>query len=239
MYYRPDRSTASIYLNALLYRELLAFGSLLEELERVADANRWRGRAEDLAEAVRTHLWDERDGTFYSGDLALREIDPEDWLHRGAPRTWSVLLLRIDNWSSFLPMWAGIATQAQAERMRERFRTPGRFRANYGCAPSPTRAAVQPASFEQPVQLARSGLGHQQLPGLPRASQYGFVDDARELAADTVRLFGQDLRSTGGLHEYYHPRHGRADHDEGVPELELPGAEHDRVAGRPPVSWEF
>lgn len=240
VYYRPDRSTASIYLNALLYRELLAFGSLLEELERVADANRWRGRAEDLAEAVRTHLWDERDGTFYSGDLALREIDPEDWLHRGAPRTWSVLLLRIDNWSSFLPMWAGIATQAQAERMRERFRDTRTFRANYGVRTLSQleqqynlRASNNPSNWLGPVWGISNYLVFRGL------LKYGFVDDARELAADTVRLFGQDLRSTGGLHEYYHPDTGEPIMTKGFQNWNFLVLNMIAWLEGRPVSWEF
>src|SRR6188768_1383104 len=54
VYYRPEKSTASIYLNCLLYRELLAYGYLLEESGRQVEANRWRGRAQNLADAVNT-----------------------------------------------------------------------------------------------------------------------------------------------------------------------------------------
>ena len=168
----PQKSTASIYLNCLLYRELLAYGYLLEESGRQVEANRWRGRAQDLADAVNTYCWDERDGTFYSVDLALRPIDEEDWLHSGAPRRWSSLLLRIDNWSSFLPLWAGFASQEQAERMRERYldraHVPRQLRRAHAVAP---REDVRPAGVEQPVELARPDLGHQQLPRLPRAAQ--------------------------------------------------------------------
>ena len=132
VYYRPNKSTAAVYLNSLLYRELLAYGYLLEELEDVPEANRRRRQAQDLADAMTRYLWDERDGTFYSADIGLRPIDAEDWLHRGAPRPWSSLLLRIDNWSSFLPMWAGLASREQAERMVERLRDPRTFNATYG-----------------------------------------------------------------------------------------------------------
>ena len=114
VYYRPNKSTAAVYLNSLLYRELLAYGFLLEELKDVPEANRRRRQAQDLADAMTRYLWDERDGTFYSADIALRPVDPADWLHSGAPRPWASLLLRVDNWSSFLPMWAGLASREQA-----------------------------------------------------------------------------------------------------------------------------
>jgi putative isomerase len=111
---------------------LLAYGYLLEELDLPAEATGWRRRAQDLADAINRHCWDERDGTFYSADLNLQPIDPDDGLHRGAPRAWSSLLLRIDNWSSFLPLWAGFASQEQADRMVERYRDTRTFSANYG-----------------------------------------------------------------------------------------------------------
>ncbi len=160
VYYRPEKSTASIYLNCLLYRELLAYGYLLEESGRQVEANRWRGRAQNLADAVNTHCWDERDGTFYSVDLNLRPIDEDDWLHSGAPRRWSSLLLRVDSWSSFLPLWAGFASHEQAERMRERYLDPRTFNADlrraHAVAP---REDVRPARLEQPVELARDRSG--------------------------------------------------------------------------------
>lgn len=209
VYYRPARSTASIYLNSLLYRELLAFGSLLEDLDEVREANRWRGRAQDLADAVNEHLWDERDGTFYSADLALRPIDPEDWLHRGAPRSWSSVLLRIDNWSSFLPLWAGFASQEQADRMRERVIDRRTFRANYGVRTLSRlekqynlRASNNPSNWLGPIWGVSNYLVFRGL------LKYGFADDARELAEDTVRLFGRDLETSGSLHEFYNPDNG-------------------------------
>lgn len=209
VYYRPNRSTASIYLNSLLYRELLAFGSLLEDLDRPAEANRWRGRAQDLADAVNRHLWDERDGTYYSADLALREIDGDDWLHRGAPRAWSSVLLRVDNWSSFLPLWAGLASQEQADRMRERLLDRRTFRAGYGVRTLSRlekqydlRASNNPSNWLGPVWGISNYLVFRGL------AKYGFTDDARQLAEETVALFGRDLEVTGSLHEYYHPDTG-------------------------------
>ncbi len=209
VFYRPGRSTASVYLNSLLYRELLAYGSLLEDTGDLAEASRRRGQAEDLADAMREHLWDERDGTFYSADLALRPVDAGDWLHRGAPRRWQSLLLRIDSWSSFLPLWAGVASQDQAGRMRERARDPRTFAAAYGISSLSRlekmydlRATNNPSNWLGPVWGISNYLVFRGL------VKYGFDDDARELAGKTVRLFGQDLETSGALHEFYHPDTG-------------------------------
>jgi putative isomerase len=209
VYYRPDRSTASIYLNCLLYREFLAYGSILEELGELAASLVWRGHAQDLADAIDTHLWDERDGTYYSADIDLRPIDPDDWLHRGAPRRWSSVLLRVDNWSSFLPLWAGFPSQDRADRMVERLRDPRTFRANYGVRTLSKlekmydlRATNNPSNWLGPIWGVSNYLVVRGL------QKYGYTEDAVELAEKTITLFGRDLETTGSLHEYYHPDSG-------------------------------
>jgi putative isomerase len=108
VYYRPDSSCGSIYLNSLYYRELLAFAALMERSGNNSKAVAWRAKAGHLANAINAYCWDERDGTYYSVDFALRAVDSQDWLHQGAPRSWPCLLLRIDSWSSFYrfgPVW--------------------------------------------------------------------------------------------------------------------------------------
>ena len=234
VYYRPEKSTASIYLNCLLYRELLAYGYLLEESGRQVEANRWRGRAQNLADAVNTYCWDERDGTFYSVDLNLRPIDEDDWLHSGAPRRWSSLLLRVDSWSSFLPLWAGFASQEQADRMLERYRDPRTFQANYGVRTlSRLEKMYDLRASNNPSNWLGPHLGHQQLPRLPRPGQVRLRrrrTRARREDRATVRAGHGCQRMPARV---LPPRQRRADHDEGFPELELPRAQHDRPPGRP------
>ena len=209
VFYRPGKSSGSIYLNCLLYRELLAYGYLLEMLGKLKEANVWRGKAQDLAQAVNKYCWDERDGTFYSVDLNLRPIDPQDWLHRGAPRTWPCLMLRVDNWSSFLPLWAGIASREQAERMLERYLDKRTFNSAYGVRTLSAlekmyslRASNNPSNWLGPIWGVSNYMVFRGL------QKYGFHEQARELAEKTVRLFGQDLEARGSLHEFYNPDNG-------------------------------
>jgi putative isomerase len=209
IFYRPDKSTGSIYLNCLLYRELLAYGYLLEELDRLDEANHWRGLAQDLADAINRHCWDERDGTYYSVDLALRPVDDNKILHSGAPRAWSSVLLRVDSWSSFLPLWAGFASPGQATRMVQRVRDERTFAARYGIRTLSRlekmydlRATNNPSNWLGPIWGISNYLVFRGL------QKYGFDDDARDLAEKTVRLFGQDLEVNGSLHEYYNPDTG-------------------------------
>ncbi len=209
-FYRPKNSSASIFLNCLMYQELLALATLSEKLgfpEKAADYNQ---KATALRDAVREHCWDERDGFYYSVDLNLTPLRPERHLHSGAPRHWSCLIQRIGVWSGFLALWAGIATPEQAERMvKEHYRNDRTFHAPYGVRTL--------SKLEKMYTIVKSGnpscwLGpiwgisnYMTFDGLRR---YGFVEDAKELAEKTVTLFGKDILETGELHEYYHPDTG-------------------------------
>lgn len=208
VFYKPDNACGSIYLNCLLYRELLAYGYLMEMSGDMKNANVWRGKAQDLADAINKWCWDERDGTYYSVDFALRSVDG-GWLHSGAPRDYPCLIMRIDNWSSFLPMWAGIASAERAARMVEHYRDTRTFNCKAGVRTLSRleqqydiRASNNPSNWRGPVwgisnYMVFSGL-----------LKYGYEADARELAEKTINLFGRDLERTGSLHEYYNPDTG-------------------------------
>jgi len=38
--------------------------------------------------------------------------------------------------------------------------------------------------------------------------KYGYINEAKDLAYKTVKLFGDDLMKTGEMHEFYHPETG-------------------------------
>jgi len=102
-----------IGLNSLLVHE----GSLLARLRPGSD--RLAGRAADLAEAVRTRLW-----------------DPEREVFAG--RLWSGEFTRSLSPTSFYPLLAGIATPDQAEAMTARWLAdPRRFGGPYPVAGTP------------------------------------------------------------------------------------------------------
>ena len=61
-FFRPKRSSANIYLNCLMYKELQAMAYLAKQLLLKAEANQYEEAGETLREAVRTFFWDERDG---------------------------------------------------------------------------------------------------------------------------------------------------------------------------------
>lgn len=214
---RPPKSSGSIYLNCLMYKELNALVYLCERLGLGEIATEYRHDAEELKAAVQEHCWDERNGFFYSVDLNLLPYEPRPFggdpkflLHAGNPRTYDCLIQRIDVWSGFLAMWAGIATPEQAKRMvAEHLQNERTFKAAYGVRTLSklekmysVRASANPSLWTGPIwgvsnYLVFSGL-----------VAYGHDAEARELAQKTIVLFGRDLERSGALHEYYLPDSG-------------------------------
>ena len=207
---RPPRSSGSIYLNCLMYKELLALVYLLDRLGLEEVASEYRQDAENLKSAVREHCWDERDGCYYSVDLNLVPHREGDWLHTGQLRDWPCLIQRIGVWSGFLALWAEIATPEEATRIvEEHYRNPSTFNAPYGVRTLSKmekmynlRASGNPSSWLGPIWGISNYMTFRGL------VKYGFHDDARDLAEKTIRLFGRDLEKTGALHEYYQPENG-------------------------------
>lgn len=218
-FYRPHGSSGSIFLNALMYRELLAMEYLADCLSMPEIADRYAREAEELKGCVRKHCWDPRDGFYYSVDLNLLPVEkpeieslqPGDlYLHVGQPRTYDCLIQRFSVWSGFMAMWAGIASEEEArEIVARQFHDTRSFNAPAGIRTlSPLekmydlRASGNPSSWQGPIWI---NVNYLVFRGLVR---YGFTDEARELAEKTILLLGRDYERHGALHEYYLPENG-------------------------------
>lgn len=217
-FFRPKKSSASIYLNCMMYKELQAMSHIASLLQLKEDAQRYQTWAEDLLQAIRQHCWDEKDGMYYSVDLNLLPYTGKAEiifgkpfvLHEGAPRDYPCLIQRLGSWSGFMALWAGVATEEQAERMvRENLLDEDGFWAPYGIRTlakwekmynlKPTH---NPSNWQGPIwgisnYMVFSGL-----------VKYGYDKQARQLAEKTIALYGKDLQQNGLLHEYYHPESG-------------------------------
>ena len=211
-YYRPARSSGSIFLNCLMYKELKAVAYLCERLGLFEIAPQYQKNASDLREAIQKHCWDERDGFFYSVDLNLLPVRGAEAFerHSGMPRDWDCLIMRIGVWSGFLAMWADIATPEQSERIvREHFKNTETFNAPYGIRTLSKmekmynlKATGNPSSWLGPVW----GISNYMVwKGLVK---YRYEEEAYELAEKTIKLFGRDFKRFGALHEYYQPENG-------------------------------
>ena len=218
-FFRPPGSSGSIFLNCLMYKELLSMAYLTERLGLPkATADGYRHEAADLRAAIQKNCWDERDGFFYSVDLNLLPITNrprpfaggEIVLHSGHPRDYDCLIQRLGVWSGFMAMWAGIATPEQAGRMvAEHLENPKTFGAAYGVRSLSKMekmyglyASGNPSNWDGPVW----GISNYKV--FQGLRKYGFNAQAKEMLTKTIKLFGQDYERTGTLHEYYDPDTG-------------------------------
>ncbi|MBR6502907.1 MAG: glycoside hydrolase family 37 [Clostridia bacterium] len=209
-FYRPDNSSASIYLNTLMYMELGSLSHLADFIGNTQDAEYYKTKQKELKDAINELCYDEKDGMYYSCDLNLRPIDTSVKLHSGAPRHYSTLLQRIGCWSSFLPLWAGIATKEQAERIvRENLLDEKAFWAPYGVRTLSKYEKMyriigtsNPSSWHGGVWILSNYFVFK---GLLR---YGYKAEAEEMATKTLDLLAKDFDKNGAFHEYYDPETG-------------------------------
>lgn len=218
-FYRPHESSGSIFLNALMYKELLATSYLADCLKLPDISEFYKNEADKLLEKIREHCWDPRDGFYYSVDLNLLPVEKPDIdslqpgkliLHVGQPRTYDCLIQRFSVWSGFMAMWANIATPEQAKIMVDRYyRDTTSFNAPAGIRSlSPlekmydTHASGNPSSWQGPIWINVNYLVFRGL------INYGYINEARELAEKTILLLGRDFERFGALHEYYLPDNG-------------------------------
>jgi hypothetical protein len=217
-FYRPPKSSGSIYLNCLMYKELKAMVYLAGRLNLPEIGKEYSAAAEELKTAIQKYCWDERDGFFYSVDLNLRPVTnkPDSSLgkifiiHAGYPRDYDCLIQRIEVWSGFMAMWAGIATPEQAERMvKEHFLNPKTFNSPYGVRTLSkmekmynVQASANPSNWRGPIWGISNYMVFRGL------LKYGYNKEAKTLAEKTIKLFGKDFEENGALHEYYEPDTG-------------------------------
>ncbi len=217
-FFRPKGSSASIFLNCLMYKELKAMAYLSERLKLKEASAQYDLDAETLKAAIQKSCWDEKDGFYYSVDLNLRPITNEPSivfgrpfvLHKGMPRTYSGLIQRFGVWSGFMAMWAGVATPEQARRMvAENYKDTRTFNAKYGIRTLSKlekmyslKASSNPSNWLGPIWGISNYMTYRGL------LKYGYKKEATELAYKTITLFGEDFKKEGALHEYYDPDSG-------------------------------
>ena len=217
-FFRPDKSSASIYLNCLMYKELEAMVYLAKQLNQSAIGAEFANDALALKTAIQKNCWDERDGFFYSVDLNLKPVDNHQdttlgrsfIIHSGYPRDYDCLIQRIGVWSGFLALWAGIATPEQADRMvKEHYSNTKTFNAAAGVRTLSKmekmyslRASANPSNWRGPVWGISNYMVFKGL------EKYGYKKEASELAEKTIKMFGKDFKKNGALHEYYEPETG-------------------------------
>jgi alpha,alpha-trehalase len=165
-------------LNCLLYQYECFFARHGREDERVE----WSGKAEKRLELIHRYFWDEGRGGFFDYDMANERRSPF-----------------VIGWMQ--PMWAGIATKAQAGAIVERILP--RIEFPFGIAGCPPQASGRVRQWDYPNSwpclqyLAWTGL-----------QRYGYAAEALRIAQKYLATVARSFEETGDLWEKYNVEDG-------------------------------
>lgn len=211
---RPFFSSANLLLNTLYFSDLMAAAELALRLKRTEDASRIDAAAQKMRARIQENCWDPRDRFFYTQDVQVvdrrKELIPT--VKPGMAMAWKSLPLRIQMFTGFLPMWAGVASKEQAaDLVRLHYRNDLTFHAPSGVRSLSKQETMysldfssNPSNWLGPTWIIVNYLVWCGL------RDYGFKAEAAELASKTVKLLAADLATNGSLNEYYHPDTGKA-----------------------------
>ena len=179
----------SVDLNSYLAAEDGVLAQLALRLGHWSDAARFQASQKTVATAIRQKMYDPASGWFYDASLST-----------GQPLT-----ARGRGIEGAIPLWAGVATPAQAASVRAKLVSPAEFDTQL---PFPTVSASSP--YYDPTGYWRGAVWMDQayfaLEGLKR---YGYTADAAALAAK-LRANAAGLMGDGPLMENYNPATGSA-----------------------------
>ncbi len=183
----------SVDLNSFLYAEKAFLKAMAEVLQLTEDAQKYEQDAKVLADFINNNMFDKQTGFYY--DLQTNED--------GSVK--KLLVNRGKGTEGWLPLWAKLATQSNAEMVKNNIMDEGKFNTTL---PFPTASAdnkkFAPAKYWRgPVWLDQALFGVESL------QNYGYYDEAKEM---TQKLFdnANGLLTDGAIHENYNPRSGDA-----------------------------
>jgi len=164
-------------LNALLYKYETDMQAIHETLGEPGPSREWRRRAVQRRRLVARHHWHPRLGFFFD----------YDWRRQRRSLVWTL--------AGFFPLWAGLATEEQAEGCRRRL---ARFEHRGGLATTDRRYSREQGQWDFPNGWAP--LHWIVIDGLRR---YGFHRDADRVAQKWLGTCIRGFESTGQLWERY------------------------------------
>ncbi len=171
-----------VCLNSLLYVMEKEMAEILEIVGRGAEAGTWRTRAAARAERVNRFMWDAEDGLYYDYNFTQARIRRYPFL------------------TTFYPLWAGIASRDQAERVRTAL---GKFEQPGGLRTSTNRSGDQ---WDAPF-----GWAPLELIAVEGLRRYGYGEDATRIAGKFLGMVNREFHRTGTILEKYDVERKSAD----------------------------
>jgi putative isomerase len=161
-------------------------------------------KADCLAKAINNHMWDPVDEMYYHLDMLSSKppLASQDVF-------WDIPL-KFKTWTSFMPMYAGIAPEKYAEKLvKKHMLNRNEFWSDYGLRSLAQNESVynvvessNPSNWQGPIWIVSTYLMFKGL------LNYGYVEEAEQVAKNLLGTLCRDLDENGALHEYYNPETG-------------------------------
>jgi alpha,alpha-trehalase len=165
---------APVCLNSLLYKSEKDLERISTILDRKENAEQWQKRAEERKANIQKYLWNEQRGMFVDYDFVQQARSSYDYV------------------TTFVPLWAGLATPAQAQALVQHLST---FERPGGLVMSPYETGGQwdsPYAWAPNQLLANKGL-----------RRYGFNKEADRVSYEFLSTVAENFRRDGTIREKY------------------------------------
>jgi alpha,alpha-trehalase len=163
-----------VCLNSLLYRFETGAAEIMTTLGRASDAARFKRRAAMRRASINRLMWDDRDGLYYDYNFVERRVRRYPFV------------------TTFYPLWAGLATRAQAARVVENlhlFERPGGLL---------TSTTVSGSQWDAPF-----GWGNLQMLAVEGLRRYGYNSEADRISANFLSLVLKEFIAHNTIVEKY------------------------------------
>jgi alpha,alpha-trehalase len=165
---------APVCLNSLLYKTEKDLEQISRWLGHTSDADAWSKKAEVRKKLITRYLWDQQHGTFFDYKFTTGQLSS----YRYA--------------TMFYPLWAGLATPAQAKAVDgnlKGFEQPGGL---------PMSVEDTGAQWDSPY-----GWGNIEMLGIEGLRRYGFNADADRISYNFLSTVAENFRRDGNIREKY------------------------------------
>jgi alpha,alpha-trehalase len=165
---------APVCLNSLLYKTEKDLEQISLWLGHADDAKKWNKRAEERKRLITHYLWNDEQGLFFDFNFLTRRMSTYQYA------------------STFYPLWAGLATPAQAKAVvgnLKVFERPGGI---------PMSTDETGAQWDLPY-----GWGNIEMVAIDALRRYGFNADADRVSYEFLSTVAENFRRDGNIREKY------------------------------------
>jgi alpha,alpha-trehalase len=165
---------APVCLNSLLYKTEKDLEQISLWLGHTDDAKKWNKRAEERKQLITHYLWNDQQGLFFDFNFLTKRMSGYQYA------------------STFYPLWAGVATPAQAKAVAANlkvFERPGGV---------PMSTDETGAQWDLPY-----GWGNIEMVVIAGLRRYGYNADADRVSYEFLSTVAENFRRDGNIREKY------------------------------------